>query len=290
MGIGAKLDALQVTPLVAHGAEGTFRTVLHDLNRFGQAGLVVHVEGDEHVVVVDEVGHLHIGPDSKLHLAAIDTAVAGKVEHHRLAVFTGILHAGIVVVELGMNLIIIEIEVLRLHGRCKGTDRLQRSTPQTGHHVNGESQRSQCQEEAGHADLGVIVVVRELDLTQKIEAQQGEEHDPQSQEGLTIEDTPAVCQVGHGKEFQRKSQFKETQRHLDDIHPTARLRHGLQPRGEEGKERERQCQSNGKSQHTYSRSNHIACSRHLYQQETDDGTRAGEGHQRQREGHQEYAQ
>ena len=202
----------------------------------------------------------------------------------------GILHTGIVVVELGMHLVVVKVEVLRLHGRSKGTDRLQRSTPQAGNHVDGKSQRSQRQKETGHADLGIVVVVGELDLSQQVEAQQGEEHNPEGKEGLTVEDAPAVGQVGHGKELQREGQFEEAQRHLDDVHPSARLGHGLEPRGEESEKRERQGQGDGKAQHTDGRSHHIARSGYLYQQEADDGTRTREGYQRQGEGHEEDAQ
>ena len=287
--VGAELDALQVAPLVAHGAEGALRAVLHHLDGGGQRRLVVHVERDEDIIIIDERADLGVCPYGQFHLAAIDASVAGEVQHHGLALLAGISHAGVIIRELGMHLVGIEVEVLRLEGRRKGADGLQRGAPQAGHHIDGKGQRSQGQEETGHADLGVVVIVRELELAQQVEAQQAEEHDPQGEERLAVQYVPAISQVGHREEFQRKSQFDEAQHHLDDVHPAARPGHGLQPRGEEGEEREGQGQRQGEAEHADGWAHDAARGGHFDQQEADDGARAGEAHQRQREGHQEDA-
>ena len=100
-----------------------------------------------------------------------------------------------------MHLIIVKVEILRLHGRRKGTDRLQRRSPQTGNHIHRKCQRGQRHEETGHADLRIVIIVRELDFAQQVEAQQHKKHNPQGEERLTVEDAPAVSQIGHRKEF-----------------------------------------------------------------------------------------
>ena len=189
-----------------------------------------------------------------------------------------------------MHLIIVKVEILRLHGRRKGTDRLQRRSPQTGNHIHRKRQRGQRHEETEHADLRIVIIVRELDFAQQVEAQQRKKHNPQGEERLTVEDAPAVSQIGHRKEFQGKGQLQEAERHLDDVHPSTGLGHGLQPGREQGKQRERQCQSYGKAQHADGGSHHAARRGNLHQQESDNGSRAGERYQRQGKCHQEDAE
>lgn len=98
---------------------------------------------------------------------------------------------------------------------------------------------------------------------------------------------PAVGQIGHGEEFQCESQFDESEDDLQCVHPGARLRCGLQPRGEHGEEGEGQGQGQGKAEHADSRSQPVAGSGGLYEQHADDGGCAGEGDQYQGEGHEE---
>ena len=90
----------------------------------------------------------------------------------------GIFHAEIIIIELGMHLIIIKIEILCLHGWCKSTDSLQRRSPQTGKHIYGKCQRSQCHEETGHTDLCIVIIMREFDFAQQIETQQSKQYNP----------------------------------------------------------------------------------------------------------------
>ncbi len=50
----------------------------------------------------------------------------------------------------------------------------------------------------------------EADFTDRICAEHGKDDYPQADEHLTVEDSPAVGKVGHGKELERKCQFEET--------------------------------------------------------------------------------
>ena len=102
---------------------------------------------------VDNVTHLRVCPYGKLHLTAVHATVTGEVEHHGLAMLAGILHTEVVIVELGMHFIIVKIEILRLHGRRKSTDSLQRSSPQTRNHIHRKCQRGQRHEETGYTCL-----------------------------------------------------------------------------------------------------------------------------------------
>ena len=98
LGVGAELIALQVAPLVAHGAQRATGAVgLGDLDVLGQRGLVVDKERDEHVVLGEPVGHGGVGPHGGLHLAAVHAAEAREVDHHGLALGAGGGHAFLVV-------------------------------------------------------------------------------------------------------------------------------------------------------------------------------------------------
>ena len=48
--------------------------------------LVVHVEGDQDVLVLDEVEHAGLRPNMLLHLAAVHTGVAGEIQEQGLLV------------------------------------------------------------------------------------------------------------------------------------------------------------------------------------------------------------
>ena len=91
--------------------------------------------------------------------------------------------------------------------------------------------------DAGHRhSLLLLVIVRELEPADEVEAHEGEDHDPQGEERLAVEDAPTVGEVGHGEELQREGQLDEAQHHLDHVHPRTRLRSLLQPGREHGEE------------------------------------------------------
>ena len=104
----------------------------------------------------------------------------------------GILHTEVVIVELGMHFIIVKIEILRLHGRRKSTDSLQRSSPQTRNHIHRKCQRGQRHEETGYTNFRIVIIVRELDFAQQVETKQRKKYNPQSKERFTVEEAPTV--------------------------------------------------------------------------------------------------
>ena len=183
----------------------------------------------------------------------------------------GVGHALVVVVEAGAHFVVIQVEILRLEGWGKGTDSFQRSAPQAGHHVDGEGQRRQCQEEAGNADARLVAVVRELQLPKQVKAEQAEQHNPQRQEGLAVQQMPAVGQVGYRKEFQREGQFEESERDFYRVHPPAGPGHRLEPRGEQGEQREGQSQGERESQHAQRGCHYAAGGGYFHQEEAYDG-------------------
>ena len=94
----------------------------------------------------------------------------------------------------------------------------------------------------------------------------------------------------HRQELQGKSQFQETERHFDHIHPTAGFRHTLKHIGEDGKNAERNCQRKGETKHSYSRSHNRTHRCSLHQQRTDNRSGTRERNQSQGKGHEEYTQ
>ena len=100
----------------------------------------------------------------------------------------GIRHTLIIIIETGFHLIVIQIEILGLHGRGKGADGLAGSAPQSGHHIQGEREGEQAGKETGdagamvHNDLArliiFILIVGEAYPANQIGAQQGEQHNP----------------------------------------------------------------------------------------------------------------
>ena len=101
---------------------------------------------------------------------------------------------------------------------------------------------------------------------------------------------PAVSQVGHGEELQREGQLEEAQHNLDGGHPRTGARCLLQPRREHGEQREGQGQRQCKAEHAQGRSHPVAAGGRLDEQQSHDGRRAGETHQRERECHEEDAE
>ena len=87
-----------------------------------------------------------------------------------------------------------------------------------------------------------FAIMAETDPSQEIATEQSENDNPESEESLTIEDMPAICQVCHGEELESKSQFEEAEYHLHHIQPSSALRHTLQPAGEDRKKSKGQSQ------------------------------------------------
>lgn len=117
----------------------------------------------------------------------------------------------------------VQIEVLCVDRRSEGTYRLARSAPESWNHIHGEGKRAQTQHDAGHGHRLVYLasdgVHLELQLTDEVETQGGEDDYPERQEHLAVQDVPAVSQVGYREELQRERQFDESQYDLDGFHP-----------------------------------------------------------------------
>ena len=264
---------MQVAPFVANGAQARFLSVFHHGDGLRQACLVVDIERNEHVVLQKQIAHFGIVPNGHFHLSAVDTTVASEINQHGASRFAGIGHAGVVVGEFGFNLHRVEVEVLCAHWRSEGADRLAGSAPKSRHHVDGERERAEGNEEARHAHVVfVFVIVRKFDFAQEVETEKGEDGNPEGEERFAVEQVPAVCQVGHGEEFQGEGEFKETQCHLHHIEPTAALGRTLEPCREEGEEGERQRQCEGETKHADSGGKgRTATGADFNEQETDDG-------------------
>ena len=127
--VGSELGALQIAPLVANSAQCALLAVLCNFYGLGQGSLVVHIEGDEDILVVQYVCHLWIAPYGSLHFAAVDAAKARKVNDDGLAFSLCSSHTLFVVRKSGLDTTTIEIEVLGVHGRCESADGLAGSTP-----------------------------------------------------------------------------------------------------------------------------------------------------------------
>ena len=63
LGVCSELHLLQVAPFVAYGAESAFFPVYGHFFRFRQARLVVYVQGDEHIVFVEQFADFRIYPN-----------------------------------------------------------------------------------------------------------------------------------------------------------------------------------------------------------------------------------
>ena len=151
LGISSKLWTLQITPLVTDGTQGALLSIFRDFNLFGQWGLVIHKKWDEHIVIRKFLCYWRIGPNSSFHLTAIHTTKTCKVDHDRLTLGFCYSHTLLIIRELGTNFIgLIEIEILRWHGRSKGTDGLTGSAPKTRNHIEGKSQWAHTKHNANH--------------------------------------------------------------------------------------------------------------------------------------------
>ena len=135
----------------------------------------------------------------------------------------------------------------------------------------------------------LLFVVRETNPPDEVSTQEDGKDNPEGEEHLTVKQSPAICKVCHREELEGKGEFDETERDLHHVHPVATLRHGIEPLREEGKEREGQCQGNGKAEHADDGTHDAGCD-HLHQEKPDDGTCAGETDQHERECHQEDAE
>ena len=181
---------------------------------------------DEHIILVHDCCNLFVHPNCGFHLTTVDTSVASEVDEYRLVVALSVRHTLVIVAELRMNLVCIEVEVLCLHRRSKCTHSLKRSAPKSRNHIDGERYRAECQEEAWHSYMIVILIImRELDLAEKVHAEECEEGNPESEECFAVKNAPSVSEVGNREELECESKFHESENHLHGVHPSATLRH-----------------------------------------------------------------
>ena len=114
--------------------------------------------------------------------------------------------------------------------------------------------------------------MREFEPSQEIYSEQTEDHYPQGEECLAVEDMPSIGKVGHRQELQSEGEFDESQYHLHHIHPSSRFRCRFQQTWEHGEESERNGKGDGKSEHTDGGGEDAALSAHCHKQESDDRT------------------
>ena len=131
----------------------------------------------------------------------------------------------------------------------------------------------------------------ELDKSEEIASQEGEEGNPKGKESFAIKQTPTVSQVSYGEEFEGERQFQEPEGHFDFVHPRTATAGLLQEGGEEGEEGEGECQCDGETEHTDGGSKYsTARCADTHEEESNDGTGAREAHQSQGERHEEDTQ
>ena len=166
---------------------------------------------------------MRVSPYGSLHLTAVDTTKTRKVDEHRLVLSLGSSHTLLIIGKTGLYNLGVEVKVLRVDGRRKGTHSLTWGSPQTRYHINGKGQRHQATHDTDHRhrfmQVATYFVALELQPTTQICTQQTEDNNPQGEKHLAIQQMPAIGQVGYGEELQGKCQFYETQYHLDGIHP-----------------------------------------------------------------------
>ncbi|GFI66826.1 hypothetical protein IMSAG192_00348 [Muribaculaceae bacterium] len=110
-----------------------------------------------------------------------------------------------------------------------------------------------------------------VECAEQVCAEQTEYYYPEGEECLAVEYVPSVGEVGHREEFERESKLKKSEHYLYRIHPAARLRRALEPRGEQCEEAERYGQGEGEAGHADCRAEFVACARRLDEQCADDG-------------------
>ena len=163
--------------------------------------------------------HTGIIEHRTFHFAAVHASISREIDQDRFPLLGCHAHPLFIVV-IFSETAAIKVEILGKQRRHESADALKRRTPQTGYEINGESKRHHCKEEPSGADTAVgRAVVLEIEGAEQIETHKAENHNPQSQERLTVEDMPAICQVGHRQEFKRQGQFYETEHNLDGVHP-----------------------------------------------------------------------
>ena len=90
---------------------------------------------------------------------------------------------------------------------------------------------------------------RRIGYSEQIQSKTHKYCHPQRYEHLSIQDVPAICQIGYRQELQRQCQLHKTKNHLHRIQPSARLRQAFQPRWKYCKHCKRHGQCNCKSEH-----------------------------------------
>ena len=113
----------------------------------------------------------------------------------------------------------VEVEVLGCQRWSERADALEGRAPQAWNEVGREREGGHGEEEAEHRHVLGGRVVAETDLAEEVDAQEDEEHNPDGEEYLAVEDAPAVGEVGDGEEFKREDELDEAQDDLDGVEP-----------------------------------------------------------------------
>ena len=85
-----------------------------------------------------------------------------------------------------MYLTLIEVEILRAQRRREGADGSERCSYQPRHHVERKGKRDYSEEKSWDRSLLLRGIMREANLTNQIQPEQSEDHDPEREEDLTV--------------------------------------------------------------------------------------------------------
>ena len=164
--------------------------------------------------------------------------------------------------------------------------RLQRCAPHTRNHIYHESKYADSQCQTAYAEVLNFAVVRKLDLAQEVQAEQREDHNPNCEIDLAIEQIPVVNLVGNTEELEAECHLDKAKHNLHRVEPAAALWQLLQQRREECKECKWQRKGCRECQHCDNWRPHLARGR-FDKHRANDRTRARERHQHERQSHKE---
>ena len=178
-------------------------------------------------------------------------------------------------------------EILGADRREIAREGLQRRAEHARNHIHDEGEHGDGERKTRDADLFHLLIVRKADLPEQVEAQQGEDHDPDGEVHFPVQQAPVVGLVRDGEELEAESDFHEAHHDLHGVQPGAAL-HFLQELREQSEDGEGEGEGHREGKHGDHRRPELALGG-LDQDRAHDGTRAGEGHQHEGEGHEEHA-
>ena len=131
----------------------------------------------------------------------------------------------------------------------------------------------------------------EADQPEEIGGQPQRNEDPDGQEGLDLEQSPLLYQIGIREELEGQRQLDKAQHHLDSVEPAARLWQRLHHAGEGGEQRKGKRQRQAEAAHAGGELHGAAVgSEGAGQQAAQNGARARKRYEGQRQRHEENAE